>query len=154
MLLSMLSASAPLGTGCRGDEPRRGTLPAVLRLARRIAAWTWQNVRPRPAKPTVADVAARRAAAGRQTASARRERAQQAILAAALELASAGQPLTRAAILARVAPACNCCDRYRWLRTARLIVEHGAGIPMPELLRFLSTDCPRRLATELERRTT
>jgi hypothetical protein len=49
---------------------------------------------------------------------------------------------------------CNCRDRHRRLRTARLVVEHGAGIPMPDLLRTLSADCPRRLATELERRTT
>ena len=44
--------------------------------------------------------------------------------------------------------ACNRCDRRGWLRTARLLAAHGADMPVPELLRILSADCPRRQAME------
>ena len=42
--------------------------------------------------------------------------------------------------------ACNRCDRRGRLYTARLVVEHGAQMPLPDLLRLLSADCHRRVA--------
>ncbi len=30
------------------------------------------------------------------------------------------------------------------LRTDRLVAEHGAGIPVPALLRLIAADCPTR----------
>jgi hypothetical protein len=44
--------------------------------------------------------------------------------------------------------ACNRCDRRGRLSTARLVAEHGPDMPVPELLRILSADCPRRQAME------
>jgi hypothetical protein len=43
---------------------------------------------------------------------------------------------------------CNRCDRRDRLRTACLVAVHGAAVPMPDLLRVLSADCPRRQAME------
>jgi hypothetical protein len=40
------------------------------------------------------------------------------------------------------------CDRRGRLRTVRLMAAHGADMPIPELLRILSADCPRRQAME------
>lgn len=42
--------------------------------------------------------------------------------------------------------ACTRCDRRGRLYTDRLVTQHGAGMPMPALLRWLSADCPRRVA--------
>lgn len=42
--------------------------------------------------------------------------------------------------------ACTRCERLGRLYTDRLVAQHGANIPMPELLRLLSADCPKRLA--------
>ena len=41
---------------------------------------------------------------------------------------------------------CNRCDRHGRLRLARLIAQHGPDMGVPELLRVLSADCPRRRA--------
>ncbi len=42
--------------------------------------------------------------------------------------------------------ACNRCDRRGRLYSASLIAQHGADMPLPDLLRRLSADCPRRVA--------
>ena len=44
--------------------------------------------------------------------------------------------------------ACNRCDRRGRLRAARLMAKHGPSLPLPELLRVLSANCPRRQAME------
>ena len=36
--------------------------------------------------------------------------------------------------------ACNRCDRRGRLHTARLLAEHGAGLPMPELRRIIAAN--------------
>jgi hypothetical protein len=46
---------------------------------------------------------------------------------------------------AMIAVACNRCDRRGKLRTARLLSEHGPGLPGPELRRILAADCPRMI---------
>ena len=51
-----------------------------------------------------------------------------------------------AALLLMLEVACSRCDRRGRLRTSRLVAEHGAQMPLPELLRILSADCPRRIA--------
>ncbi len=45
--------------------------------------------------------------------------------------------------------ACNHCDRRGRLRTARLMVEHGPDLPMPELGHIVAADCPRIMAGRL-----
>jgi hypothetical protein len=40
--------------------------------------------------------------------------------------------------------ACNRCDRRGRLRTDRLLAEHGAGMPIPALLRIIAGNCPRQ----------
>jgi hypothetical protein len=56
-----------------------------------------------------------------------------------------GQAAARLSVLEL---ACNRCNRHGRLRTARLVAEHGADLPVPELLRILSADCLRRQAME------
>lgn len=51
-----------------------------------------------------------------------------------------------AARLAALEVSCNRCDWRGRLRTARLVAEHGPALPIPELLRIISADCPRRVA--------
>jgi hypothetical protein len=51
-------------------------------------------------------------------------------------------------IMSYTSVACNRCDRRGQLRTACRVTEHGADMPMPDLLRILSADCPRRQAME------
>jgi len=46
----------------------------------------------------------------------------------------------------------NRCDRRGRLRLARLFDQHGPGTPVPELLRVLSADCPRRSADKVRDR--
>lgn len=38
--------------------------------------------------------------------------------------------------------ACNRCERRGRLRSERLVVQHGAYIPVPVLLRTIAADCP------------
>ncbi len=45
--------------------------------------------------------------------------------------------------------ACNFCDRCGKANVARLMSEHGPDMPIPTLLRLMSTDCPRRLAARI-----
>ena len=54
-----------------------------------------------------------------------------------------------AARLTMVEVACNRCDRRGRLNVARLVEEHGAACPGPDLLRHLSADCPKRIASKL-----
>lgn len=51
-----------------------------------------------------------------------------------------------AARLPTIDVACNRCDRRGRLHTERLVAEHGAGIPVPVLLRTIAADCPRMQA--------
>jgi hypothetical protein len=39
--------------------------------------------------------------------------------------------------------ACHRCDRHEWLRLAKLIEEHGAGMGLPDFGAVLAGDCPR-----------
>lgn len=64
-----------------------------------------------------------------------------------------GTPIRGAVLLGQVADqlpvleiACHRCDRRGRLYTDRLMAVHGPDMPMPELLRLLSADCPRRSA--------
>jgi hypothetical protein len=43
-----------------------------------------------------------------------------------------------------LAGACTRCDRSGRYRVARLVEQHGAAFPVPELLRQLSANCPKR----------
>ena len=54
-----------------------------------------------------------------------------------------------AAKVERVEIACRRCDRRGVLRTDRLVAEHGAGIPVPALLRLIAADCPRMRADKM-----
>jgi hypothetical protein len=42
--------------------------------------------------------------------------------------------------------ACNRCGR---LRPARLLAEHGRGMPMPDLRCTIAADCPRMIAGQM-----
>src|SRR3954467_10840265 len=42
---------------------------------------------------------------------------------------------------------CSRCDRAGRVKLARLIAEHGADLPMPELAVRLAADCPKAQAT-------
>jgi hypothetical protein len=56
--------------------------------------------------------------------------------------------LTLGAIAARTATlevACNRCDRRGRYQTAALVERYGADHPVPQWLRDVSADCPRRL---------
>jgi hypothetical protein len=48
--------------------------------------------------------------------------------------------------LTSVEIACNFCTRVGKANVARLLSEHGPDMPIPTLLRLMSTDCPRGLA--------
>ena len=48
--------------------------------------------------------------------------------------------------------ACRACPRHGRLRTDRLLLEHGAAMPMPALLRILAGDCPRLNSGSLSER--
>jgi hypothetical protein len=45
---------------------------------------------------------------------------------------------------ADLAVACTRCDRAGRYHMAKLIARHGPVFPVPELLRLLSADCPKR----------
>ena len=46
---------------------------------------------------------------------------------------------------------CNRCNRRGRLSTARLLGEHGPEMPMPDLLRLISADCPKTAAPQFIR---
>ena len=45
--------------------------------------------------------------------------------------------------------ACNRCARRSRMRTDRLVAAHGAGTPIPVLLRVIAADCPRMQAAQI-----
>jgi len=45
-----------------------------------------------------------------------------------------------------LAVACNRCERAGRYRLAKLTDRHGPALALPELLRLLSADCPKRAA--------
>jgi hypothetical protein len=45
--------------------------------------------------------------------------------------------------------ACNRCDRRGRLRIDRLLAEHGANLPGPELRRIIAANCRRMIAGEM-----
>ena len=47
--------------------------------------------------------------------------------------------------------ACNRCDRRGRPRSTRLVTKHSADLPIPELLRILSANCPRRQGVARDR---
>ena len=51
--------------------------------------------------------------------------------------------------LATVDISCNFCPRRGTANVGRLMQEHGPSMPIPELLRLLSADCPRRQAARI-----
>ncbi len=51
--------------------------------------------------------------------------------------------------LAAVHIACNFCPRQGKANIIRLMHEHGPDMPIPDLLRMFSHDCPRRLAAKI-----
>jgi hypothetical protein len=48
--------------------------------------------------------------------------------------------------LTSVEVCCNFCPRRGKASVSRLMHEHGPDMPIPDLLRMVSHDCPRRLA--------
>jgi hypothetical protein len=51
--------------------------------------------------------------------------------------------------LAAVEISCNFCPRRGKANVARLMLEHGGNMPIPDLLRLLSADCARRQAARI-----
>jgi hypothetical protein len=51
--------------------------------------------------------------------------------------------------LATIHIACNFCPRHGKASVGRLLHEHGPDLPIPDLLRMFSHDCPRRLAARI-----
>jgi hypothetical protein len=51
--------------------------------------------------------------------------------------------------LASIHISCNFCPRHGKASVARLMQEQGPDLPIPDLLRMLSHDCPRRLAARI-----
>ena len=47
-----------------------------------------------------------------------------------------------AGCLADLEASCKRCDRRGRLRVDRLLAEHGAALPVPELRHILTADCP------------
>lgn len=54
-----------------------------------------------------------------------------------------------AARLSLLTVACNRCERAGRLRTDRLLVKHGPGLPMPTLRQIVAADCPRMIARQM-----
>jgi hypothetical protein len=44
---------------------------------------------------------------------------------------------------------CNRCDPRGRLRTERMLIEHGPGMPIPTLPRIVAADCPRMRAERM-----
>ena len=57
-----------------------------------------------------------------------------------------GQVATRLAVLD---VGCNRCDRRARNRIDRLVAEHGANLPVPELRHIMAADCPHMIAGQL-----
>jgi hypothetical protein len=51
--------------------------------------------------------------------------------------------------LAAVEISCNFCPRRGKASVVGLTHEHGGDMPIPDLLRLLSADCPRRQAARI-----
>ena len=51
--------------------------------------------------------------------------------------------------LTAVKISCNYCPRHGLASVARLIHEQGTDMPIPDLLRIMSADCPRRQAARI-----
>ena len=51
--------------------------------------------------------------------------------------------------LSAVNVACNLCPRQGKVSIIRLMQEHGPDMPVPDILRLLSHNCPRRLAARM-----
>jgi hypothetical protein len=47
---------------------------------------------------------------------------------------------------------CRACPRRGRLRTDKLLIEHGAAMGIPDLLRILAGDCPRLGSTDITKR--
>ncbi|MFL5289014.1 MAG: hypothetical protein ACJ8AW_50685, partial [Rhodopila sp.] len=74
-----------------GDEGVRRDDPLTL-LATRVAEWTWKNYRVRsPRRLSVAEIAARQAAAGRTSSAARASRSRELVLQAVRAISAVGE---------------------------------------------------------------
>jgi hypothetical protein len=51
--------------------------------------------------------------------------------------------------LATIHITCNSCPRRGKASVGRLMPEHRPDMPIPDLLRLMSADCPRRLAARI-----
>lgn len=54
-----------------------------------------------------------------------------------------------AAHLTMLEISCDFCPRRGMATVGRLMHEHGGDMPIPDLLRILSADCPRRIAARI-----
>jgi hypothetical protein len=45
--------------------------------------------------------------------------------------------------------ACKKCDRRGRVSVARLLIEHGPEVPLPDLLKLLAANCPRQAAASI-----
>ena len=54
-----------------------------------------------------------------------------------------------ALLLASIEVGCNRCDRRERLSTARLLAQHGAHLPIPELRRIVAADCSRMIEAKM-----
>lgn len=50
----------------------------------------------------------------------------------------------------RLAIACEKCNRTGNYALSRLVAEHGAGMRLPDLLKYLSRNCPKRSSPGLD----
>ena len=90
------------------SQGRHKGTKAVLLLAKRVADWNWKIAtvtRVAPARLTPAEIATRRAAAGRKTAERRRDHTRFAIVEAARRVVAAAGRLTQTAVFAELRPA-------------------------------------------------
>lgn len=53
------------------------------------------------------------------------------------------------ALLSVLHVSCNRCDRLGRHRTARLMLQHGADLPLTRLRHIIAADCPRMVAGRL-----
>ncbi len=125
---ALTSAKAMLGNQDSGEVEQQ-----TMRLAVKVARWTWKNVAPKPSRLTAAEIKARQVSSGRRTAESRAATSEAAIAAAARQFAGDGQSLTTNAILRIVRRACHRCSRrtiQRRLRAAEVAPAtppHSAG---------------------------
>jgi hypothetical protein len=62
---------------------------------------------------------------------------------------AASRAIFHAQHLASVKISCNFCPLRGKASVGRLMKEHGPDMPIPDLLRLMSADCPRRLAARI-----